>query len=566
MNVSMNVLSSSAARRALRRSSNMPAFHAAVCAATLAVISSHALGPTLHAQGAAQPARSLSLDEALSIASGTSEVVGLAQAGVTRARGQQFQARSAVLPQVTTGLNYQRQLQNQFQAITERFGSGDSGGGGGDDGGGFADNPITRIFASPYTVTFNLQASQPLFTGGRARAGIDGAKLGRDASELSVTSAQAQTQLEVTEAYYNAVLAERLVAIAESSLVQSERTFRQVQLTFDVGNTSEFELIRASVTRDNQRPQYLQSRTQRELAHLRLKQLLELPADQPLTLTSPIQEAPASIVDAVAGTPRTSLDVSREEVIAPDPRVRQAMNTVLMNADTLVGQRLPVRQAELNVGMAQQQLKATRAQRWPQIAISTNYQRFAYPDDGITRSLADFFPNWSVSLGASVPLFTGGRVKGEVLAAEAGVQEARLRLQQTREAAQYDVQQAIAQFAQAQSQWLASVGTAEQAQRGYDIAEVRYREGISTQVELSETRVQLQQALANRAQAARDLQVARVRIALLRDLPLSQSAAGAAAGMNGQTQSGAQAPRQSQAAGAAGGSTQPGAPSGGFTP
>lgn len=572
MNVIMHVLMSSVSRHALRRASSMPARPGTRRAAALAAVATLALviapGNALHAQGAAQPARPLSLEEALSIATGTSETVGLAQASVTRARGQQFQARSAILPQVTTGLNYQRQLQNQFQAITERFGSGDTGGGGegGGEGGDLADNPITRIFASPYTVTFNLQASQPLFTGGRARAGIDGAKLGREASELGVTSAQAQTQLEVTEAYYNAVLAERLVAIAESSLVQSERTLRQVQLTFDVGNTSEFELIRASVTRDNQRPQYLQSRTQRDLAHLRLKQLLELPADQPLTLTSPIQEAPAMTADAAPGTPRTSLDVSRDEVIAPDPRVRQAMNTVLMNADTLVGQRLPVRQAELSVGIAQQQLKATRAQRWPQIALSTNYQRFAYPDDGITRSLADFFPNWSVSLGASLPLFTGGRIKGEVLAAEAGVQEARLRLQQTREAAQYDVQQAIAQFEQAQSQWLASVGTAEQAQRGYDIAEVRYREGISTQVELSETRVQLQQALANRAQAARDLQVARVRIALLRDLPLSQAGAGAATGMNGPTQSGAQAPRQSQAAGAAGGFTQPGAPSGGFTP
>lgn len=571
MTVIMNVLLSSVSRRSPRRSQRRSARTFALRAASLAVVSWLAASHALQAQGAAQPARSLSLQEALSIASGTSEAVGLAQAGVTRARGQQFQARSAILPQVNTGLNYQRQLQNQFQAITERFSRGDTGGdtGGGDgggDGGGLAENPITRIFASPYTVTFNVQASQPLFTGGRARAGIDGAKFGRESSELGVTSAQAQTQLEVTEAYYNAVLAERLVAIAESSLVQSERTLRQVQLTFNVGNTSEFELIRASVTRDNQRPQYLQSRTQRELAHLRLKQLLELPADQPLVLTSPIQEAPASIANAAAGTPATSLDVTRDEVIAPDPRVRQAMNTVLMNADTLVGQRLPVRQAELNVGIAQQQLKATRAQRWPQVSLSTNYQRFAYPDDGITRSLADFFPNWSISLGASVPLFTGGRVKGEVLAAEASVQEARLRLQQTREAAQYDVQQAIAQFEQAQSQWLASVGTAEQAQRGYDIAEVRYREGISTQVELSETRVQLQQALANRAQAARDLQVARVRIALLRDLPLSQAGAGAATGMNGQTQSGAQAPRQFQAAGAAGGSTQPGAPSGGFTP
>jgi outer membrane protein TolC len=59
----------------------------------------------------------------------------------------------------------------------------------------------------------------------------------------------------------------------------------------------------------------------------------------------------------------------------------------------------------------------------------------------------------------------------------------------------------------------------------YQIAEIRYREGISTQTELSDSRLQLQDAQANRAQAARDLQVARVRLVLLKDLPLDTGSA-----------------------------------------
>lgn len=480
-------------------------------------------GTTAQAQVQAQgtPPRALSLEEALALASGSSESVDLARAGVTRARGQQYQARSALLPQVSTTLNYSKQLQNQFQAITERFdtGSGTDTAGGGDD---LAENPITRIFASPYTITFGLNASQPIFTGGRARAGVAAARYARESTELGVTGALAQVQLDVTQAYYDAVLADRLVEIAESTLIQAERTLRQVQVTFDVGSTSEFELIRATVTRDNQRPPFLQTRTQRDLSMLRLKQLLDLPLDEPLTLTSPIQEAPPRVATAPAtSTAPVSLTVTREEVLAEDPQVQAAISTVLAGADTIVETRLPVRQATLGVQTAQQQLKSTKAQRWPQLSLTTNYQRIAYPDDGLPGSLADFFPNWTVGLGVSLPLFTGGRVRGEILAAEATVAEAQLRLQQTREAAEFDVQQAIMSLEQSQSAWQASVGTAEQAQRGYDIAEVRYREGLSTQIELSDTRVQLQQALANRAQAARDLQVARVRLALLRDLPLS---------------------------------------------
>jgi outer membrane protein TolC len=61
----------------------------------------------------------------------------------------------------------------------------------------------------------------------------------------------------------------------------------------------------------------------------------------------------------------------------------------------------------------------------------------------------------------------------------------------------------------------------EQAQRAYDIAQVRFREGLSTPLELTESRVLLESARANRAVAARNLQVIQVRLTVLRDLPLS---------------------------------------------
>ena len=535
------------------------------CGATLTFL----LAAPLAAQSATSP-RPLSLEDALALATGTSETIGIARAGLGRATGQRYQARSALLPQVSTSFNYQRQLQNQFQAITERFASNDNGGGappsdsaGGGDG--FTDSPIARIFASPYTATFTLQASQNVFDMGRALAGTRAATAQRTAAELGVTSAEAQVQLDVTQAYYDAVLADRLVAIAESSFVQAERTLRQVQLTYNVGNTSEFELLRARVTRDNQQPAVLSSRTQRTAAYLRLKQLLDLPLSQALSLTSPIQEAPveAPTVQASAAGAAPSLTVDAAALLAPDARVRDAVNAALSTADTAVNDRLAVKQVEQSLEAARQQFKAAKASRWPSLNVSTLYQRFAYPDDGIPRSLADFFPNWSVSAGLSFPLFTGGRLRGEVMAAEAAYDETRYRLAQAREAAALEARLQVEQLEGAQAAWLASVGTAAVAQRAYEIAEVRFREGLSTQIELSETRVQWQQALANRAQAARDLQVARVRLALLRQLPLGAGTSGATAGAGAGQSSMTQGTTSRPAGGAAGTTTQPGQSGGG---
>ncbi len=503
--------------RALRRILTLPA------ATLVAAFAATALAPCAVA---AQPAsgaapRALSLAEALTLATGESEQIAIARAGSLRAQGQLGQARSALMPQLATTMNWQKQLQNQFAAISERSSGNASGGSGSRDTTSAADNPITRIFASPYNFNVGLSASQPLYGGGRATANIRAARAARESADIGITSAQAQVQLDVTQSYYDALLTDRLVAIAESSLVQSERTLRQVQLTRNVGSASEFDLIRARVTRDNQRPGWLQSRTNRDLAYVRLRQLLNLPPDQPLTLTDSIAESPVSAPVANVA-PITTVNVNVADVLTIDPQVQAAVSRVLAGSDTGIATRAPVKQALKGVEVAQQQLKATKAQRLPSIGATTNYQRLAYPAGILPKSLGDFFPNWSVGIGLSYPFFTGGRVRGEVQAAEASVIEARQRLRLAQEGASLDARQAVAQLTESEASWQASVGTAEQAQRAYDIAEVRFREGISTQLELSETRNQLQQALANRAQAARNLQVARKRLELLPYLPLSQ--------------------------------------------
>ena len=118
---------------------------------------------------AQQPAASaepvnLSLADALRLASDRSEAVRIAGAGVTRARGQQRQANSQLLPQLNGSASYQRALESQFQAISERF-APDTGSGGG--GGDLANSPLAQIFAAPNTFVLQLNATQNVYTAGK---------------------------------------------------------------------------------------------------------------------------------------------------------------------------------------------------------------------------------------------------------------------------------------------------------------------------------------------------------------------------------------------------------------
>ncbi len=447
----------------------------------------------------AQPT-TLSLGDALRMAEQRSAGVRAAEAGADRARGQLRQANSAFLPQVNGSANYQRALQLQFQEIARQFPDTSSGGGG---GGGIENSPIAQIFAAPNTFIFTLSATQNLWTAGRLTAQRAGAEAGRDAADIELSSAKAQALLDVAQAYYDAVAAERFSEIADSTLALTERTLAQVRLAREVGTASEFDLLRATVARDNQRPAAIQARGNRSASQLRLKQLLRLPLQQPLALTTPIRDDSAAMAAALA--PVTLADARS------------------VTPDTTVAARATVRQAAAQLDAAEKALTAARLARLPSLQLSSTYQRFAYPPDG-TFLPSDFdlyFPNWTVTLGLSFPVFNGGLTSGQKMVAQANVAEARARLEQTRDGAELDALLSLTAYEQAAAAYAAAVGTDAQAARAYAIAEVRFAEGLSTPVELTEARVQLEQARLQRVTTARDLEVARLRLALLKDLPLT---------------------------------------------
>src|SRR5947207_9888815 len=501
---------------------------------------------TLRRAAAVGSARRLSLEDALRAAQAQSEAVQIARAGLTRAQGQWYQARSQYLPQLSGSASYARTLRSQFQGVSF---------------GGTADTSTTPKpqsvcaptippnatqsqiqaalaqasscqaatsgfnfssvgFGAPNQWTFGLSFSQNVFAGGRISAQYQAANASVSAATIEVAAQRAQLALDVTQAYYDAALADRLFTIQEAALSQTDEVLRQTRVARQVGNQAEFDLLRAQVTRDNQVPVVLQARNARQVAYYRLKQLLNLPIDHAL-------DPPTQLDDSTAATSTVTAAVN-----AGSARARTA-GAAAIEPDTNVSDRAPVRQLQETVRAQQGLVRAARGERLPSVQITSRYQRLYFPTS-VFPQLNNARENWTIGVSASLPLFTGFRIKGDEMVAQGNLEQAKAQLQQTREVAALDARVALSALQQAQATWQASAGTAQQASRAYNIDQIRYREGISTQTDLSQSRLLLEQALANRAQAARDLAVARVKLALLRDLPLQAGGAGAGS----QTQSG----------------------------
>ena len=472
---------------------------------------------------AQQPAaRTITLEEALQLAESRSEQMAIARAGVERAGGEQMRARSDLFPQLSGAVSYDRAFASEFsgifesgiaepcapfiadpqasveQRLTELERAVDCG------ATGPSDSELTNLEDLPFgrknTWRFNLSFSQNLYSGGRIGAQTAIANASRENAEITLTSTRAQLMLDVVRAYYDAALSDRLVEIAEATYRQADATYEQTRVSFQAGSQPEFDLLRAQVARDNQRPGVIRRRAERDIALLRLKQLLEIPPAERISLTVPLEG------DTLA--PPAGLAVG-----------------VLLTADTAIPEvaRATVRQAETVVRQSDANVDIARSQRLPNVNLTSSYGEVAYPS-GAFPGADSFRRNWTMGAIMQIPILTGGRLKADEAIARADARESQARLQQARELAVLDTQSAYEELRASQAAWEASAGTVQQAQRAYEIAELRYREGVSTQLELSDARLLLAQSQASRAQAARDLQVARARVGLLPDLPISTTA------------------------------------------
>lgn len=455
--------------------------------------------------------RTITLEEAIRLAEEKSEPIAIARAGEVRADADLQRVRSQRLPQISGNAGYDRTLASEFSGLQDSFTpctplSVDTSRpvadrvseleralqcGGIGSGLNFSELP----FGQRNVYRYNVSLGQTLFSSGRIPAQLSQAELGIQSASLNTDGARAAVALDVTRAFYDAALADRLVAIAQLGLEQATSAYELARLSFEAGRAPEFDVLRAQVARDNQRPIIIRRQSEREIAYLRLRQLLDLPASVEVRLDVNLEAndlpPPAPFVEALARASE-----------APLPHIS-------------------VRQAETAVRIREAGVSFARAERLPNISLASSFGQVGYPSSGAFPAPGDFRTNWTLGATVQVPIFTGFRLRANEVSARADLTDATARLQQARELAELDAASARQELTAAEAVWKASEGTVQQAERAYEIAALRYREGVSTQLELSDSRLALLIVQANRAQAARDVQVARARVALQPNLPVA---------------------------------------------
>lgn len=468
-------------------------------------------------EGAAPAPVQLTLSAALARALDESPDVRTAQAQVEYAEAQSRSAWSNALPQFNTQLAYSRALRSVFQGVNftlpdsmkfspdpnaslpdrvkyleDKTGNAAYGA----LAGLFSEMPFGRA----NTWVAGLSITQPIFTGGRIHSGIMIAGDAADAARFSLDETRSETALQVKVGYYDAQLAERSVAIMQQSLELAREHLRQVKLRFDAGRASELDTLRAAVDAANLEPQLLAVRNGRELAFLNLKRLLKLPSDASLTLTTELTATTRS------GTPVVAIQLP-----------------ALADAQAELDARGAMKAASRAVDIGHSQVSIARAAYLPTVAFSGTFNRQAFPGTIRFPYGDEWRDDWALAVAVQWPLFQGLRRGADLDAAHAQLRQAQVQHEQLRDVVRIQYQQALGEFERGKAQIDAAVRTAAQAQKVYDLTELRYREGLATQLDVSSGRLALQQARINEAQAYHDAYAALARAERALGLPLDRT-------------------------------------------
>lgn len=364
---------------------------------------------------------------------------------------------------------------------------------------------VGSVFNQPNTYNTNASISQPLFQGGRLSAGRRAARRVRESVRLDEWEDRAQVVLDVQRAYLQALFAARALEIHTSAYALAGDRVAQAEQFQRAGRAARYDVLRARVEQANIEPIVIQARSEADLAQLELKRLINAPLERPLKLVTVVDSA------LVQGM------------------IAQA------EAATSAADRAAVRSAELIAAARRDAVAIARADLLPSIGVNAQFGYLAFPISGFppgrgrlesvqcppgspadracTRQNGGWFPDRSMALTVSLPLFDGFRARGNIDLARAQARLADLDLARERERVRIEVAGARDNLDRAKALYAARRQTVAEADEAFRLASLRFARGLGTQLEVSDAQLALVTAQMTEARAIYDLYLAAASLA-----------------------------------------------------
>ena len=475
------------ARPGLRRMAGSGA-----CMSALALLLPMAAHGQAAPAGAGASGRMLTLEEAVRTAVEQNPELQAARFGLQEAREQVDEAWGNVFPTVDLTSSYTRNLSAATSFLPAIIFDPDAD----------PDELIPVPFGADNLWNLSIDAEQTLFD---AAAFIGVGAAGRfESLQREVVRGQLHTVVtRVRTAYYDLLLSQEQERLIENSVRRVEESLGETRALAEAGLSSEYDVLRLEVELANLTPNLRRATNAVHQAKRQLGIELKLPSDEAESLRVAGSLATMDLTDLQSNSADNQAILTVAEVApTPDPDLIAAA----------LANRSEVRQLEATEDLRHTELRLQQVEYLPRLSLFGSYginaQQNGSPEFfGEPRAYAR-----TVGLRLTFPIFQGFQRDARIDRQRAVLEQARVQTEYARSRVVGEVRTLSERVEESRLRALAQRLAVTQAQRGFEIARAQYREGLGSQLELTDAEVALRESEFNYAQAVYDFLVARAQL------------------------------------------------------
>lgn len=456
------------------------------------IVGAVAMGSTVAPLHAQEPTarRVLTLEDAVILALRQNQDLESARQELEGADRRVREAWGIVYPSVNLVGSYTRSLSIPVNFMPRVFIDPDAG----------PDELVAIQFGADNAWALQIRGEQNVFDAA-AFIGVGAAGRYQMLQDEAVRGKAQQVVTGARIAYYDVLLADEAVRLNDNSVRRVRQVLEETQARHRAGLASEYDVLRLQVELANLEPNLRRARNASAAARRHLGVVTGLDS-----LDSTI-ELDGSL--AMLGT-------ADDAGLKASGEAGEFVDLDNMSADEVVElakrHRSDLRQHELTERLRQTEVRLEQVEYLPKVSIfglyTINAQQSGSPDFfGYPRAYGR-----QVGVQVSMPLFSGFQRPARVGQKRAALNQARLQRELATAMAENEVRTLYDEAQEARSRAEAQRLAVEQARRGFEIATAMYREGLGSQLEVTDAEVALRQSEFNLAEAIYDYLVARARL------------------------------------------------------
>jgi outer membrane protein len=409
-----------------------------------------------------------SLEESIQLAFQESSVLKAAQEAIRGAEMKKKQTQTGFFPKLSAQYSYT--YIDKAQTITMPA----------QDYGLIKTSESTVTVGTQNNYAFYLTLEQPIFTGLALARTYELAGLGLDVSRIKFEQEKVSLAYKVKEAYWNILRSQKIRSVAEQTVLQITDHVRVAKNFHEVGLIPWNDLLKSEVQLADARQNLVRAENRVLLAQSNFNTLLRVPLE-------------------------------RETEIQDILKYQSYPDNLETCQTQALQKRTEIKEIETQIDMAGKNIQLAQSEYYPQVVLQSRYKKQG-DTPGVSGSPYVESDNWEVTAALKWTFWEWGRTHYLVQEKISQREQVKEALTQIKDLIRLEVKEAYLSLREAEKNIGVAEKSIQQAEENFRISQVRYREQVSTSLEVLDAQTLLSQAKNNNYQALYAYNLAQSRL------------------------------------------------------